>query len=62
MSPGEIVLVSAHWWDLAGAKRAGLRTAWVSAKERVLMPGTPEPDFRAANLADAARSIASASA
>jgi 2-haloacid dehalogenase len=58
--PSEIVLVSAHWWDVTGAKRAGLRTAWVSEKEQVLMPGTPTPDIQGARLLAVARAIADA--
>ena len=58
--PSEIVLVSAHWWDVTGAKRAGLRTAWVSEKEQVLLPGTPPPDVQGSSLLDVARAIANA--
>lgn len=54
----EIVMVSAHWWDVTGAKRAGLRTAWVSAKEQVLMPGTPTPDVQGPSLLAVAHAIA----
>ena len=30
VDPGEVVLVAVHPWDLPGARRAGLRTAWVN--------------------------------
>ena len=55
--PGEIVMVAAHWWDLLGASRAGLRTAWVGRKEKVLMPGV-EVDWRGADLAATAAAVA----
>jgi 2-haloacid dehalogenase len=55
----EIVLISAHWWDVTGAKRVGLGTAWVSEKERVLMPGSPAPDVQAPSLLDVAHEIVS---
>jgi hypothetical protein len=55
--PAEIVLVSAHWWDVTGVKRVGLGTAWVSAKEQVLMPGSPAPDVQAPSLLDVAQGI-----
>lgn len=55
--PAEIVLVSAHWWDVTGAKRVGLGTAWASAKEQVLMPGSPAPDVQAPSLLEIAREI-----
>lgn len=53
----EIVMVSAHWWDVTGAKRAGLRTAWVSATEQMLMPDIPAPDTQAPSLLAAAHAI-----
>jgi 2-haloacid dehalogenase len=58
---GEAWLVAAHWWDVLGAGRAGLRTAWVARKERVLMPGV-EVDVRGADLLEAARAIVAAAA
>jgi 2-haloacid dehalogenase len=55
-------LVAAHWWDVAGAKRAGLRTAWVGRDEGALLSTVPKPDVLAADLADAARQILAAAA
>jgi 2-haloacid dehalogenase len=51
-------LVAGHWWDVAGAKRAGMRTAWVGRDEGALLPGVPAPDVLAADLATAAERIA----
>ena len=48
--PAGVVMVAAHWWDVLGASRAGLRTAWVARKEKVLMPGV-EVDWQGADLA-----------
>jgi len=56
----ETWLVAAHWWDVAGAKRAGLRTAWVGRDEGALLSTVPKPDVLAPDLADAARQIAAA--
>ena len=56
----ETWMVAGHWWDVHGAKRAGLRTAWVARDEGELLSTTPEPDVRAADLADAAGRIAAA--
>lgn len=56
-NPGETVLVSAHWWDALGAKRAGLRSAWVSRKERVRVAAEPAPDFIGEDLLDVAQAI-----
>jgi hypothetical protein len=41
-----------------GAKRAGLRSAWVERRERVPVRVGPEPDFEAPDLAAAARQLA----
>ncbi len=49
--------VAAHWWDVTGAGRAGLRTAWVSRDDRVLPATAPEPDVTAPDLLTAARAI-----
>jgi 2-haloacid dehalogenase len=35
LPPGDVTMVAAHSWDLHGAHRAGLRTAWISRLERV---------------------------
>ncbi len=56
---GETCLVAAHWWDVAGARRAGLRTGWVARRERVLLETVPEPDFSGRDLAEVADAIAS---
>ncbi|MEP6953879.1 MAG: HAD-IA family hydrolase [Solirubrobacteraceae bacterium] len=57
---GDSWMVAGHWWDVAGAKRAGLRTAWIARDEGELLSTTPEPDVRAGDLADAAGRIAAA--
>jgi 2-haloacid dehalogenase len=57
---GEICLVAAHWWDVAGAKRAGLRTGWVARRERILLGTVPPPDYTGRDLAEVAGAIAAA--
>jgi 2-haloacid dehalogenase len=57
---GETWFVAGHWWDVAGAKRVGLRTAWVGRDEGALLESTPAPDVRAADLKEAAEAIAAA--
>ena len=56
-SAGEVCMVAAHWWDVAGAKRAGLRTGWVARRDRVLLSTVPEPDVTGADLAEVADRI-----
>jgi 2-haloacid dehalogenase len=56
-APGEVCLVAAHWWDVTGAKRAGLRTGWVARRERILLATVPQPDFRGRDLDEVAQAI-----
>ena len=60
LAAAETWMVAGHWWDVAGAKRAGLRTAWIARDEGELVPSTPEPDGRADDLAEAAGRLAAA--
>jgi len=53
----EVCLVSAHWWDVAGARRAGLRTGWVGRGERLLLDTVPDPDAVGADLAEVAQAL-----
>jgi 2-haloacid dehalogenase len=54
---GDIVFVSTHWWDVAGAQRSGLHTAWVARRERSLLETVPAPDYRGRDLAEVADAI-----
>jgi 2-haloacid dehalogenase len=56
-APDEVCHVAAHWWDVTGAKRAGLRTGWVARRERVLLATVPAPDFRGRDLDEVAEAI-----
>jgi len=56
-SPGAVCMVSTHWWDVAGAKRAGLRTGWVARRERALLDTVPRPDYTGRDLAEVAEAI-----
>lgn len=55
---GEVALVAAHWWDVAGAKSAGLRTGWVARRDLVLPEGVPEPDVGGRDLIEVAEGLA----
>ena len=55
---GEVALVAAHWWDVAGAKAAGLRTGWVARRDLVLPDGLPEPDVGGRDLKEVAQALA----
>jgi 2-haloacid dehalogenase len=58
----EVGLITAHGWDALGAKRAGLRAAWVSRREHLRVELAPEPDFEVKDLAEAAERMIAASA
>lgn len=50
----DALLVAAHGWDVAGAKRAGMRSAWIARGEVALAATVPAPDLRVADLAELA--------
>jgi 2-haloacid dehalogenase len=53
----EVAFVAAHWWDVAGAMHAGLRTGWVARRDRLLPESVPEPDVRGRDLAEVAEAL-----
>jgi 2-haloacid dehalogenase len=54
---GELRLVAAHAWDVAGAQRAGARTAFVARPGKVLDPLFETPDVVGADLDEVADGI-----
>jgi 2-haloacid dehalogenase len=54
---GEVRLVAAHWWDVAGAMRAGCRAAFVARPTMPLSPAWPRPDIVEPDLAGVVRRI-----
>lgn len=56
-APGDATMVAAHWWDLRGARAAGMRVAWVGRGEGTLSPLLAEPDARGADLLATATAI-----
>ena len=48
--PGKTMLVAAHGWDVAGAKWAGLQTAFVERPGQHLFPLGPVPNIHVADL------------
>jgi len=53
----ETWMVAAHAWDVAGARLAGLRGAWVGTSEVDYLAAYPPPDVEGSDLADAARKL-----
>jgi len=54
---GEVRLVAAHAWDVAGAMRAGCAAAFVARPGQVLDPLAPKPDIVGADLREVADRI-----
>ena len=59
VKPGEVLLVAAHAWDIAGAMAAGWRAAFVTRPEKVLSPGGPNPQFMSGDVSVLADAIVS---
>ena len=54
-----VLLVSGHEWDVAGASRAGLRTAWLARGERFAPTLGEDPDMQAEDLPELAERLSS---
>ena len=54
---GDVLLAAAHDWDVTGAKRAGLRTAFVDHGERPFGPLAEPADVHASGLEDLATKL-----
>jgi 2-haloacid dehalogenase len=54
---GEMRLIAAHAWDVAGAARAGCATAFVARPGKVLDPLVVRPEIVGADLAEVADAI-----
>lgn len=53
----ECMMVAAHGWDVGGAKRAGMKTAFVSGKGQALYPLAPVPDLIVSDIGELAANI-----
>jgi len=56
-SIGDVVLVAAHAWDVAGALSAGARAAFVARPGMVLSPIGPQPEIVGRDLAEVAEAL-----
>ncbi|WP_376877415.1 haloacid dehalogenase type II [Albirhodobacter sp. R86504] len=54
----EVAMVAAHAWDLAGAKKVGLRTVFVARKGQVLYPNAARPDHVIPSFAELKAALA----
>lgn len=53
----EIIMVASHDWDLFGAKKVGMRTAYINRKKERFNPTYPNPDISERNLVSLAKKI-----
>lgn len=56
-APREILLVTAHGWDIAGGANSGMQTAYIKRGENVLYSLAPEPKFICKNILDLANKL-----
>jgi 2-haloacid dehalogenase len=54
---GDIWMVAAHAWDIAGAACAGLRTAFITKEEKDYLGVYPQPEIIASDLVEAANQM-----
>ncbi|HSL30762.1 MAG TPA: haloacid dehalogenase type II [Anaerolineales bacterium] len=57
VAPGQIRLVTAHHWDVAGALRAGCAAVFVARPGQVMNPFGPQPDVRGEDLCEVTEKI-----
>lgn len=55
--PATMMLVAVHPWDIDGAKRAGMRTAWITRRGQRYPNHFLAPDYSTATLSELADSI-----
>lgn len=52
VKPEEALMVAAHGWDVAGAKAAGMQTAFVARPGKALYPLAQKPDYIVKDLSE----------
>ena len=57
IAPQDCMLVAAHGWDIAGAKWAGWRTAFISRTGQQIYPLAEKPDMTGSNLKEIAAQL-----
>ncbi|MEW5857434.1 MAG: HAD family hydrolase [Cyanobacteriota bacterium] len=57
---GDLWMVAAHAWDIAGAACAGLRTAFITEQEKEYLSIYPQPEVVASDLLEAAEQLVAA--
>jgi len=55
--PEDSMLIAAHGWDIAGAKRAGIQAAFISRPGKSLYPLAMQPEIIGSNLKEITESL-----
>jgi len=55
--PQDCMLIAAHAWDIVGAQRSGMQTAFIARPDQELYPLAPEPDIVGDTLKEVAQSL-----
>ena len=58
VAPEDAMLIAAHAWDLAGADKAGWKTAFIMRPGKALYPLAPKPDLIGKDLIEIANQLA----
>ncbi|HEA20861.1 hypothetical protein LCGC14_1428960 [marine sediment metagenome] len=56
-SPKDTLLVAAHGWDIVGAQRAGMKTAFVAREGKFIYPLASHPDLTGKTVLEIAKEI-----
>ncbi|WP_017446368.1 haloacid dehalogenase type II [Gayadomonas joobiniege] len=57
IQPERALMVAAHGWDVAGAKAAGMQTAFIKRPGKVLYPLAQTPDYQVNDLLELANKL-----
>jgi 2-haloacid dehalogenase len=57
VNTSEILMITSHAWDIAGAANAGMQTAYMKRRNEFLNPLTPDPDIICEDLVDLVRQL-----
>lgn len=57
VAPEEVLMLTTHGWDIAGADNAGMQTAYLMQPNSMLYALSSEPDYSCKDLQDLARQL-----
>ncbi|WP_372880494.1 haloacid dehalogenase type II [Psychromonas sp.] len=57
LAVADIAMVASHDWDLFGAKKVGLTSAYIKRKEEIFNPYYPQPDISKTDLVELAQAL-----